>query len=140
MRRAPRAVSLTALVAAWSLVTPGAVASLAGPPVLALDAEGFREARGEAGTLAVRFATPWCGACKANAPVWVQLARFFEADERVRVAEVDCDASKELCKEMDVRKYPTFRTFTAGVAGPPFSKLPTVVDLKRYIEAAEAGE
>ena len=60
----------------------------------------------------VKFATSWCGVCKALAPTIVELADEYKG--RADVVMVDGDDSPELVGRYNVPGYPTVLVFAGG--------------------------
>ena len=75
----------------------------------------------------VDFWAPWCGPCKAIAPVLDQLAEDFAG--RLLVAKYDTQANQRVAGEMNIRSIPTLVVFRDGevvdvqVGAPPASRL-----------------
>mmetsp|Transcript_86958 Transcript_86958/g.246527 ORF Transcript_86958/g.246527 Transcript_86958/m.246527 type:complete len:224 (-) Transcript_86958:61-732(-) len=56
----------------------------------------------------VKFYAPWCAHCQRLAPLWEKLADHAAANSwPVKVAEVDCTTSKEVCETAQVKAFPT---------------------------------
>lgn len=58
----------------------------------------------------IKFYAPWCGHCKRMTPAWNELHEHH-GDTKLVVAKVDCtsDASREICKELGIRGFPTVK-------------------------------
>lgn len=59
----------------------------------------------------VEFYAPWCGHCKALAPVYEEVAASFVGDEDCVVAKVDADANREVGSRYGVTGFPTIKFF-----------------------------
>lgn len=134
-----------------------------GEEVIRLDSKTFRYALDENNLVFVDFFASWCSHCQVLAPTWEVLAKvMYDANEEsleeggeeygeqelrvaesldapVLIAKVDCVEQIELCREHDIRAYPTLRLF---VNGNPFDDGEyrghrTVLDMIQYLKTAE---
>ncbi len=78
-----------------------------------LTTESFKSAITSAATpILVDFWAPWCGPCKAIAPVLEELAT--ELDGKLKIAKVNIDEHDSIATEYGVRAIPTMILFKGG--------------------------
>lgn len=86
---------------------------MASDKILTLDNESFDAAITEATTpVLVDFWAPWCGPCKAIAPILEELAD--EMDGQIKIGKVDVDNNSELAGKFNIRAIPTLLIFKGG--------------------------
>ena len=80
----------------------------------------------------VDFWAPWCGPCKAIAPVLEELAG--EMAGKLSIGKVDVDENGEVAAQFNVRAIPTLILFKDGQVAEQFVGLVGKSDLKAKIE------
>lgn len=134
-----------------------------GEDVIRLDSKTFQYAISENNLVFVDFYASWCSHCRVLAPTWEVLAKvMYDANEEsveeggdeygeqefrlaetldvpVAIAKVDCVEESDLCREYDVRAYPTLRLFANGEPfdGGEYQGHRTILDMVQYLKIAE---
>lgn len=76
----------------------------------------------------VDFWAPWCGPCKAIAPILEELAT--ELGEAVKICKVNVDNNSEVASKYEIRAIPTILIFKEGALADTVVGLTSKDDLK----------
>jgi len=87
----------------------------------------------------VKFFAPWCGHCKQLAPIWIELAERFTGNTDVQIAELDCTANFEACKEAGIRGYPTLGLYKNGDLVTKYEGGRTVDAMSSFLKEQAGG-
>jgi len=79
----------------------------------------------------VDFWAPWCGPCKAIAPILEELAS--EMGDDVRICKVNVDNNSEIASKYEIRAIPTLLVFKNGEVADTIVGLTSKDDLKEKI-------
>lgn len=60
----------------------------------------------------VDFHAVWCGPCKVQSPILVELAREMEG--KIKVIKIDVDKNQEIANRFQIRGVPTLALFKNG--------------------------
>ncbi|CAE8629491.1 unnamed protein product, partial [Polarella glacialis] len=68
------------------------------------------------GSWFVKFYAPWCTHCQRMAPIWEKLADLSVSREwPVKISEVDCTVSKDVCDKAQIKAFPTLALVSDGM-------------------------
>ena len=107
---------------------------MASDKIINLDSNSFDSAvSDQEKPVVVDFWAPWCGPCKAIAPILEELAD--EMGEKVQIAKVDVDNNQEIAGRFNIRAIPTLLIFKGGDVVDQIVGMASKSDLKSKIEA-----
>jgi len=79
--------------------------------ILTLNADNFKATIAAETPVLVDFWAPWCGPCKAIAPILDELAGELSG---VQIGKVNVDENEQIAAEYAIRAIPTMLIFKAG--------------------------
>ncbi|RMZ81459.1 hypothetical protein DV738_g2256, partial [Chaetothyriales sp. CBS 135597] len=126
------------------------------PPLKEIQGDEFDEAIQD-GYWWVKFYSPYCGHCKAIAPLWQTLYEFYYTSDPLEgrttadrpdlssansfhgfynfhFASLNCVAFGDVCKAQGVKAWPTFLLFKDGVLVEKYSGGKKMEDFSSYVE------
>jgi thioredoxin 1 len=96
-----------------------------------LNSSNFEAAISASVPVVVDFWAPWCGPCKAIAPILEELAA--ELGEAVKICKVNVDDNSEIAGKFEIRAIPTILVFKDGAVSDTIVGLTSKEDLKAKI-------
>ncbi|MEZ7842800.1 MAG: thioredoxin 1 [Bacteroidia bacterium] len=96
-----------------------------------LNSSNFEAAISASVPVVVDFWAPWCGPCKAIAPILEELAA--ELGDAVKICKVNVDDNSEISAKFEIRAIPTILVFKDGVVSDTIVGLTSKDDLKAKI-------
>jgi thioredoxin 1 len=102
--------------------------------VTQLDQNNFKDAVAGATPVLVDFWAPWCGPCKAIAPILDELAAEYAG--KLRIAKVNVDDNGDLAAQFGVRAIPTLLLFKGGAVAGTYVGMMDKSSLKSKLAAA----
>lgn len=94
-----------------------------------LDSSNFESTvSGGSVPVVVDFWAPWCGPCKAIAPILEELAE--ELGDSVKICKVNVDNNSEVATKFEIRAIPTILIFKNGQVAETVVGLTSKEDLK----------
>jgi thioredoxin 1 len=102
--------------------------------ITTLNEQNFKDTISSAAVpVLVDFWAPWCGPCKAIAPILEELSG--ELDGKVQIAKVNVDENSAIAAEYNIRAIPTLLLFKNGSLADQFVGMVGKDDLKAKLEA-----
>ena len=94
-----------------------------------LDSANFENAVKDTSTpVVVDFWAPWCGPCKAIAPILEEIAE--EMGDQVKICKVNVDNNSDIATQYEIRAIPTILLFKNGEVAETIVGLTSKDDLK----------
>tara|TARA_B100000900_G_scaffold416199_1_gene449964 strand:+ start:7876 stop:8199 length:324 start_codon:yes stop_codon:yes gene_type:complete len=102
--------------------------------ITTLNEQNFKDTISSAAVpVLVDFWAPWCGPCKAIAPILEELSGELEG--KVQITKVNVDENSTIAAEYNIRAIPTLLLFKNGSLAEQFVGMVGKDDLKAKLEA-----
>ncbi len=102
--------------------------------IINLNEQSFNDAiKSATGPVLVDFWAPWCGPCKAIAPLLEELATEFEG--KAAITKVNVDENSAIAAKFNIRAIPTLLLFKGGEQVDQVVGMAGKEDLKKKLEA-----
>ena len=102
--------------------------------ITTLNEQNFKDTISSAAVpVLVDFWAPWCGPCKAIAPILEELSG--ELDGKVQITKVNVDENSAIAAEYNIRAIPTLLLFKNDSLADQFVGMVGKDDLKAKLEA-----
>mmetsp|Transcript_106250 Transcript_106250/g.343301 ORF Transcript_106250/g.343301 Transcript_106250/m.343301 type:complete len:233 (+) Transcript_106250:110-808(+) len=84
----------------------------------------------------VKFYAPWCTHCQRLAPIWEKLAdQASDKEWPVKIADVDCTSSKDICERVKVKAFPTLALILDGTLTAKYQGEPKLTAFEEWLNA-----
>lgn len=83
--------------------------------ITVLTPQNFENAYKDFELLMVEFYSPMCGHCKDLEPHYTEAAKFFEKDDKIKLAKISCSKYPKFTEPFNVTHYPTLNVYYKGV-------------------------